>query len=91
MCRCSPVLKSITASLMNHFESSRQKQASHSPKQMEACCKLVRCLSKVNTRLRLICDKLSLFKLEIMLFPTEMPTTPILAEFSLISSCESAI
>ncbi|XP_071154916.1 integrator complex subunit 5-like [Mytilus edulis] len=46
MCRCSPVLKSITASLMNFFESCRQKQASHSPRQMEACCKLVRCLSK---------------------------------------------
>ncbi|CAG2205370.1 INTS5 [Mytilus edulis] len=46
MCRCSPVLKSITASLMNYFESCRQKQASHSPRQMEACCKLVRCLSK---------------------------------------------
>ncbi|CAG2233555.1 INTS5 [Mytilus edulis] len=51
MCRCSPVLKSITASLMNYFESCRQKQASHSPRQMEACCKLVRCLSKESVRI----------------------------------------
>lgn len=69
MCRCSPVLKSLTASLMNHYESCREKQASNSPKQMEACCKLVRCLSKVggfiNVNITMMCmqtlEKLSAF------------------------------
>lgn len=46
MCRCSPVLKSITAALMNHFESCREELACNSPKQMTAACRLVRCLGK---------------------------------------------
>ncbi|KAJ8321200.1 hypothetical protein KUTeg_001242 [Tegillarca granosa] len=46
MCRCSPVLKSITAALMNHFESCREELARNSPKQMTAACRLVRCLGK---------------------------------------------
>lgn len=49
MCRCSPVLKSITAALMNHFESCREDLARNSPKQMTAACRLVRCLGKVSS------------------------------------------
>lgn len=46
MCRCSPVLKSLTASLMIHFESSREKNARNTPKQLEAASHLIRYLGK---------------------------------------------
>lgn len=48
MSRCSVVLKSLTATLMHHFESSREKTAQNSPKQLECACHVVRCLAKVS-------------------------------------------
>lgn len=47
MCRCSPILKSLTASLMIHFESSREKSARNTPKQLDAAAHLVTYLGKV--------------------------------------------
>lgn len=46
MCRCSPILKSLTASLMIHFESSREKSARNTPKQLDAAAHLVTYLGK---------------------------------------------
>ncbi|KAL5012685.1 hypothetical protein ScPMuIL_011236 [Solemya velum] len=46
MCRASPVLKCLTATLMNHFEASREKSARNSPKHAQAACILVKCLAK---------------------------------------------
>ncbi|XP_060065728.1 integrator complex subunit 5-like isoform X2 [Ylistrum balloti] len=46
MCRCSPVLKSLVAALMNHFECSRLQEACDTPKQNESACRLVNCLSR---------------------------------------------
>nr|XP_022328137.1 integrator complex subunit 5-like [Crassostrea virginica] len=46
MCRCSPILKSLTASLMIHFESSREKSARNTPKQLEAAAHLITYLGK---------------------------------------------
>ncbi|OWF44790.1 integrator complex subunit 5-like [Mizuhopecten yessoensis] len=46
MCRCSPVLKSLVAALMNHFECSRLPHANDTPKQNESACRLIHCLSR---------------------------------------------
>ncbi|XP_069120310.1 integrator complex subunit 5-like [Argopecten irradians] len=46
MCRCSPVLKSLMAALMNHFECSRLLRACDTPKQNECACRLIHCLSR---------------------------------------------
>ncbi|XP_033732814.1 integrator complex subunit 5-like [Pecten maximus] len=46
MCRCSPVLKSLMAALMNHFECSRLSRARDTPKQNESACRLIHCLSR---------------------------------------------
>jgi hypothetical protein len=47
MCRCSPILKSLAASLMIHFESSRERLGRNTPKQLEAANHLIRYLGKV--------------------------------------------
>ncbi|XP_060557502.1 integrator complex subunit 5-like [Ruditapes philippinarum] len=44
--RCSAVLKSLTATMMHHFELSREKMATNTPKQLESACYLVRSLGK---------------------------------------------
>ncbi|KAL3871772.1 hypothetical protein ACJMK2_039750 [Sinanodonta woodiana] len=46
MCRCSPVLRSLTATLINHFDSARERLAQNYPKHVECTCILIRCLAK---------------------------------------------
>ena len=56
MCRCSPILKSLTASLMIHFESSREKSARNTPKQLEAAAHLITYLGKVSAYIVISCS-----------------------------------
>ncbi|XP_052267414.1 integrator complex subunit 5-like [Dreissena polymorpha] len=46
MSRCSAVLKSLTATMMHHFEVSREKMSSSSPKQLQCAQCVIRCLGK---------------------------------------------
>ncbi|KAL4237625.1 Integrator complex subunit 5 [Mactra antiquata] len=46
MSRCSAVFKSLTATMMHHFELSKDKSSRNTPKQLESACFIVRCLGK---------------------------------------------
>ncbi|XP_064616946.1 integrator complex subunit 5-like [Liolophura sinensis] len=47
-CFCSPVLRSLTATLIIHFENARDKSARNSPKQLEYARRVVYCLKRGN-------------------------------------------
>ncbi|CAI9716921.1 Hypothetical predicted protein [Octopus vulgaris] len=45
---CSPLLRSLVATLMNFYESCRTKNASNSPKYLHAACKVINYMRKSN-------------------------------------------
>ena len=50
MCICSVLVRPVMATLLSHWEASRDKSAANSPRQLEVTSRVIQCLSKVRAK-----------------------------------------